>query len=186
LDDRSQSLAAQTWPSDLIEDMKGLGKIPEAMSASAFPLPKNIDHIRSLWPAGETEARERLERFANNSPRISGYNDSRNIPSDIEGTSRLSPYLSLGMVSARECIRMAKTKKGTGVDTWISELCWRDFYRHVLFHFPRVGKNQPFKESFKKVKWQDDEKGFEAWKNGKTQVASTMMMMMMMKGVGFN
>jgi deoxyribodipyrimidine photo-lyase len=89
------------------------------------------------------------------------------------GTSTLSPYLASGIVSARQCFHYAMIKRhhaasSVGFDTWISELCWRDFYKHILVAFPKVCRNQPFKDETKALKWQQDEVLFTAWCNGKT------------------
>ncbi|RKP17893.1 DNA photolyase, FAD-binding/Cryptochrome, partial [Rozella allomycis CSF55] len=75
----------------------------------------------------------------------------------------------------RECLNEALiANKGLldsgneGAVTWISELCWREFYRHVLFHYPRVCMYQPFKLETKNIKWRDDPEGFEKWCKGET------------------
>ena len=57
----------------------------------------NID----LWPAGENAARQKLQSFLDT--KIMEYSDSRNIPI-LDGTSRISAYLALGIISPRRCI----------------------------------------------------------------------------------
>ncbi len=52
------------------------------------------------------------------------------------GTSRLGPYLRHGLVSVRECLRAAWDAPNS--TTWIKELCWREFYAQILFHWPEV------------------------------------------------
>lgn len=99
--------------------------------------------FRSMWPAGEEEAHARLARFADE--RIGQYTDKRNFPAQ-NGTACLSVHFASGTLSARTAIRTArdhnKTKKLDGgiqgIQTWISEVAWRDFYKHVLAHWPYV------------------------------------------------
>lgn len=99
--------------------------------------------FHALWPCGEHAANDRLAKFCEE--RIGTYKDGRNIPAD-DGTSRLSVHLASGTISARTCVRAArdsnKTKKlnggSEGIQTWISEVAWRDFYKHVLVNWPFV------------------------------------------------
>ena len=51
-----------------------------------------------------------------------------------EGVSRLSPYLHFGCLSPREIEE--RLPGGEGADAFRRQLCWRDFYAHVLGHFP--------------------------------------------------
>ena len=97
----------------------------------------------SYWPCGEHEALKRLDKFCED--RIGAYAQSRNIPGE-NGTSCLSVHLASGTISARTCVRTARGRNQTkkldggndGIRTWISEVAWRDFYRHVLVHWPYV------------------------------------------------
>jgi deoxyribodipyrimidine photo-lyase len=122
--------------------------------AESSEVPESLEGFSSfkgadLWPAGETEARRRLEQFVTEKARE--YADTRDLAAE-DGTSALSPYLALGVLSIRRCLAAAlAANKGhlqsgrTGIDTWISQLIWRDFYRHVLAGYPRVSMNQAFK-----------------------------------------
>ncbi len=127
----------------------------------------NIDD----WPVGEIQALERMDAFLEQ--RAGRYGEDRNTPS-IDGTSRLGPTLAVGALSPRTCIdaarRQARSKPGStaGLDIWISEIAWRDFYRNVLFEFPRVCRNRAFKAATEAVAWRDDEESFLAWCEGRT------------------
>lgn len=125
-----------------------------------------------LWPGGEAAAHERLTRFVGE--RIGAYKDARDFP-DRDGTSAISPYLSLGVLSPRQCVVPALARNrgridggNEGIVTWIQELLWREFYRHVMVAFPRVCKHRAFRPGFERVAWRDDPAGLEAWKNGRT------------------
>ncbi|KAI9298380.1 hypothetical protein K502DRAFT_322810 [Neoconidiobolus thromboides FSU 785] len=131
-----------------------------------------IELINKLYPSGEVEANKRLDEFV--LKRSKDYKVNRDIPS-LSGTSILSPYLTSGVISVRQCINKAidnnidkLTTGNLGITTWISELIWRDFYRHVLVAYPRVSKNQPFKLEAKDIAWEDNEDNFKAWCEGKT------------------
>ncbi|MDB4372767.1 deoxyribodipyrimidine photo-lyase [Mariniblastus sp.] len=139
--------------------------VPETVAGFDF------SNTRSdLWPAGEDEAQQRLERFSQN---ISAYNIQRDIPS-VRGTSLLSPYLNIGAISPRQCFveadRILESSAGEneGAKTWVSELTWRDFYNHVMVACPRVSMNQPFKPKTNGIPWRTDESDFAAWKSGTT------------------
>jgi len=92
---------------------------------------------------------------------------------DLNGTSMLSAHLKFGTISARKLIAMAQEAKagalGTtkGVDVWISELIWREFYQHILFHFPQVEK-ESFQEKYRKIDWQSSAQKVELWQTGQT------------------
>ncbi len=125
-----------------------------------------------LWPAGEDAARARLAQFIEHS--IDDYKTLRDIPAE-DGTSKLSPYLALGVISIRRCVEAAlavnsgQWQSGSeGVTTWLSELLWREFYVHVLAQFPRVSMNRPLRVETEKVRWRDSESDFAAWCEGRT------------------
>jgi len=125
-----------------------------------------------LWPAGESAAGRRLEAFVER--RLTGYHASRDLPAE-DGTSRLSPYLACGVLSVRQCLRAAlgvnQGRLTTGdrdVLTWIGELIWREFYRHILIRFPRVSMHRPFKLETDRLPWRDDERALAAWCQGRT------------------
>jgi deoxyribodipyrimidine photo-lyase len=127
--------------------------------------------------AGEKIARERLQRFLDGS--IQQYMERRNrleinpFTTDDPNTSGLSPYLRFGMLSPRQAYHGAAAANAAGgaahksVDGWISELAWRDFYNHILYHFPHV-LSRSFKPEYDALPFRDDPEGFEAFKRGET------------------
>ena len=124
-----------------------------------------------LWPAGEEAAQERLERFL--TFRARRYHEQRDIPA-TRGTSELSPYLALGMISARQCYAAVLAENGSladgdvGLTSWANELIWREFYQHILVGFPRVNRHRPFQRHTEALQWRDDDAGFAAWCEGRT------------------
>lgn len=152
----------------LPRDSHGLGPAPVSLPGFSTDVPAD------LWPAGEAEAQRRLMAFCDQY--LGDYGNNRDLPA-IEGTSALSPYLALGVISPQHCLREALKAKADGgsavaegADTWINELIWRDFYQHILVAFPRVSMDKPFKPETDAVPWRDDEAGFSAWCAGKTGI----------------
>ncbi|KAI0701814.1 DNA photolyase [Cytidiella melzeri] len=178
--------------------------IPKCIAG--FELAKeDADTIRECFPAGEDAAYEVLRRFlhtkarasqlgavdplrpgvsaakdSTKDSRIGKYKDMRDRV-ELDTTSRLSPYLAAGVISARACVRATmeltgnKAKKidasrDTGIGRWVQELAWRDFYTHVLALFPRVSMGRPFQEKFSNVSWETNEAHLQAWKDGRTGV----------------
>ena len=130
------------------------------------------DSRLSQWELGEEGAKKILKNFLKN--KVKRYNEDRNDPI-IEGTSRISPYLALGILSSKRCILEALKLNdldihsgNKGILKWIDEIVWREFYRNIMHSFPRVSKGKPFQEYTDNINWRYDESEFQAWKNGIT------------------
>ncbi len=129
---------------------------------------------QDLWPAGEKEAKRRLKRFIERG--LENYDHDRDFPA-LDGTSTLSPYLSCGVISPRQCLAAALEANDGKLDTgnqgaqiWISEIIWREFYRHVLFHYPRVCRYRAFRPEYESVPWRESDDDFERWSEGRTGI----------------
>ena len=149
---------------------KHLGAIPPLDS---LEIPKEPLHPGdSAFKAGELEAERRLSVFTDSA--IADYSEMRN-RMDLEGTSQLSPYLRLGMLSARQAVWAAQeasqsartTSAQQGAETWLNELIWREFYAAILYHFPYV-RQQAFRAELRHIPWRSDPSGLAAWKAGLT------------------
>ncbi|MES2821065.1 MAG: deoxyribodipyrimidine photo-lyase [Pseudomonadota bacterium] len=153
---------------------------PQApLDLSSDPIPANVEgfatppeSLRLLWPAGEREALERLQRFA--AEQIEFYKEQRDLPA-VPGTSQLSPYLAAGVVSPRQCLHAAlranhgEFESGNlGVITWINELLWREFYKHILVGYPRVSRHRAFRPDTEAVPWRRVPDELAAWQEGRT------------------
>ena len=128
----------------------------------------NID----LWPAGESAAQENLKNFLQSKAQF--YSESRNSPI-LDGTSRISPYLALGILSPKRCIleglklnNFEFTSGNKGICKWIDEIVWREFYRNIMHSFAKVSKNQPFQDYTNSIQWRFSSKELEAFHAGKT------------------
>lgn len=151
---------------------KNATKIKSNLKVFDFQFKKNNQVDMSLWPAGETEALSRLKTYLDKN--IFRYAQDRNDPI-VDGTSRLSAYLASGIISPKRCILEALKINNfeldageKGIVKWIDEIIWREFYKNIMFCFPRVSKGQPFQGYTKNIVWRLNEKEFNAWKEGKT------------------
>ena len=83
------------------------------------------------------------------------------------GTSGLSPYLRWGCLSAAECEARAARRGGAGAQAWVRQLCWRDFYAHVLLAHPENARVE-FQERYRSLAWDADDEALAAWREGRT------------------
>ncbi|HET7399846.1 MAG TPA: deoxyribodipyrimidine photo-lyase [Intrasporangium sp.] len=92
--------------------------------------------------AGEKAARSRWRRFLEQD--LDGYAEARDRP-DLDATSRMSVHLKYGEIhprtmladlAARAAGRPARSTRDDGVQRYVTELCWREFYADVLWHRP--------------------------------------------------
>jgi len=134
------------------------GEIPEA---GALGLP---DDVPDPFEPGEPAARARMHAWLRDG--IESYGDRHDL---LEGgTSELSPYLHLGCISPRELEQRAREAgSGKGRAAFVRQLCWRDFYAHVLLHNPDNALHA-HQRGMDDLEWADDEEAFAAWCEGRT------------------
>ncbi|QLF91726.1 deoxyribodipyrimidine photo-lyase [Pseudomonas sp. ABC1] len=128
--------------------------------------------LRAHWPAGEEAALAALASFTDE--HMQDYAEQRDIPS-APGTSLLSPYLAAGVLSPRQCLHAALScnqgEFDTGNDgaiTWINELLWREFYKHILVGYPRVSRHRAFRPQTEALPWRNAPQDLQAWQEGRT------------------
>jgi deoxyribodipyrimidine photo-lyase len=139
-----------------------------AWQVATIPLPS----------ATEAAAQSRLEAFTNSA--IYRYGEARNSlnahPFQGEAdTSQLSPYLRFGLLSPRDTIAAARDAyrqadrepARESVNGWVDELIWREFYMHIMAHFPHVASGS-FKPIYDDLAWEDDPEGLLRWQDGET------------------
>lgn len=121
--------------------------------------------------AGEKAAHARLGRFVRDG--LARYGAVRDIPS-IASTSRLSQDLRFGVLSPRqiygacsEALRNAPHAERMNGEKFLAEIAWREFYIHILHHFPGV-LDGPFNPKFHKLEWPGTDEDFERWCAGRT------------------
>lgn len=96
---------------------------------------------------------------------IENYANTRNFPA-IPGTTMVGPHLRFGTLSIRKAIKIALRYS----ETWLNELIWREFFMHVLYHFPNSA-NTNFNPRYNNIQWRNNEAEFQAWCEGRTGYA---------------
>ncbi|MBT6205255.1 MAG: deoxyribodipyrimidine photo-lyase, partial [Rhodospirillaceae bacterium] len=128
--------------------------------------------LRDAWTPGEDAAQSRLHDFTDAA--VFDYQDKRNLPG-VSSTSRLSPHLHFGEIGPRQIwhtvIASALAQTGSpmprGAETYLSEIAWREFSYHLLFHFPELPL-KPLRREFSSFPWTNDPDALSAWQGGAT------------------
>jgi deoxyribodipyrimidine photo-lyase len=151
------------WPRPL--EVGELGLLPRIKWDAGFG---------EMWTPGEAAAATRLKKFAAHT--LESYATQRDRP-DCDGTSMLSPHLHCGELSPRQVWAAVKAlSKDSGVfppskgaSVFLTEIGWREFAYHLLFHFPHT-PGSPLREEFTRFPWADDPGGarLRAWQRGQT------------------
>ena len=143
----------------VIPDRASLGIDEPTADPSALPEP------------GEAAARARLEAWLAAGPAHGpgSYHRTRDALADEEATSRLSVDLRFGTLSPVDVANraMAADDGGDGSRRFVTELAWRDFYAHALWHAPRTAR-EPLDERYRELTYERDDDGLAAWRDGRT------------------
>ncbi|RJS92657.1 deoxyribodipyrimidine photo-lyase [Salinisphaera sp. Q1T1-3] len=130
--------------------------------------------IRENWQPGEDGAHDRLETFLADA--AEHYDNDRDHPA-VAGTSYLSPYLHWGEISPFQVMHRTEEwlaeQSGGAVHehmaSFQSEVGWREFSHHVLYHFPKT-PDMPLDSRFESFPWRHSEQDFKAWTAGRTGI----------------
>jgi len=136
------------------------------------PMHSWTDGLRAAWRPGSEGAKAELHRFLRKD--LLTYNEGRNHPDQV-GTSRLSPHLHFGEISPRQvwhAVQRFAESRGIPATTWrcwqfLTELGWREFAHHLLFHFPHTPE-QPLRPEFARFPWRENAPWLRAWQRGQT------------------
>jgi deoxyribodipyrimidine photo-lyase len=112
------------------------------------------------WPGGERAGLARVKAWT---PALAHYDDRRD-DAAADATSRVSPYLHFGCVSALELARRLRDRKGG--EAFVRQLAWRDFYAQLLWFRPELAHDDVRPESA--PRWRNAPGDLEAWKAGRT------------------
>ena len=130
------------------------GALPERGELSSGPTSPD------LAPGGESVARALLNRWATSD--LADYDDGHDdLPGDR--TSRISPHLHFGTISALELADRLGSRPGG--DPFVRQLCWRDFHHQTTFAFPAIARADLRGRG---REWVDDDDAFAAWAEGRT------------------
>lgn len=154
----------------LPEPQSRASSLPISDAPPLFSYP-NAD-IGEDFPVGEEAALQRLRIFC--SQQVQDYLIQRNLP-DVAGTSNLSPYLAIGILSPRQCFNHLRAdyplvlkQRESGAFGWLNELIWREFYGNLIAAYPELCRHQPFIAWTNKICWKNNASLLQAWKCGKT------------------
>jgi deoxyribodipyrimidine photo-lyase len=136
------------------------------------PKPDWAAGLRAAWHPGSAGAQAELRRFLRDG--LLTYADGRNRP-DLLGTSRLSPHLHFGEISPRQvwhAVERLAESQSVPPNEWrkwqfLTELGWREFAHHLLFHFPHTPE-QPLRPAFARFPWRKNPAWLRAWQRGQT------------------
>ncbi|WP_404352080.1 DNA photolyase family protein [Phycicoccus jejuensis] len=136
----------------------------DADATAALDAALSAPDLPDLPPVGEEAALRRFRAFRDDA--LTDYDDDRDRPA-LDATSRMSPYLKLGVVHPRTLLAELADRSGTGVETYRDELAWREFYADVLFHNPRSAWSD-LRPALKGMRYDEPEDAVEAWRRGET------------------
>ena len=150
---------------------------------------QEFKHAIPYVPGGEDAALERLEYYTFKSELLTGYRWSRNKSDGLDYSSKFSPYLALGCISAREIYKKVKAyeeqiKKNQSTWWLVFELVWRDYF---TFKGMRIGSSIFSTKGFKnkKLVWENDPKKFDRWCQGTTGIPFIDAHMLQLNQTGY-
>ncbi|MFN8076877.1 MAG: deoxyribodipyrimidine photo-lyase [Kineosporiaceae bacterium] len=148
--------------------------LPDGASARFLDLPDDGGGIPTrprrdvpdLPPAGEDAARQAWHRFVDHG--LHGYAQGRDRP-DLSGTSQLSAHLKYGEIHPRTLLAgLARAgAPADDVDSYRSELCWREFYADVLWHRPASAREY-LRGEYARMRYDSPGERLAAWQQGRT------------------
>lgn len=133
--------------------------------AVAIPARQPTGGSESAWRGGESQAQRYSRQWLDDG--VDQYHHRQDDLADEQGTSRLSPYLHFGCLSALELTTDAASRHRPGADAFVRQLAWRDFHHQVLGARPETAHRdyRPRGDN-----WRDDEQALQAWEEGRTGI----------------
>lgn len=129
---------------------------------------------RSAFPfsGGESQVWDHLESYIWTEQYIKNYKETRNGLVGISYSSKFSPWLANGSISARSIFWQIRkfereVKKNSSTYWLIFELIWRDYFKYVSLKegdkiFRLGGIHQ------REYDWKNEERSFKQWRDGET------------------
>jgi len=128
--------------------------------------------IAKKWPLASRIREQCLALFFED--KHDHYHSVRDFPAQ-KGTSGLSAYLAIGAISVNEVMAhllqhspQIFNDMKANTFAWLNELVWRDFYRHLQYHFPQLAKGECFQPRYQDLPWHNNQDNFDAWCTGNT------------------
>jgi deoxyribodipyrimidine photo-lyase len=162
--DAAVSIRLSAWP-------QGVQPSQSLDDWALLPTAPNWAHTwDTIWQPGEGAAIAKLNSFLRGELR--DYDEGRNFPARSV-TSRLSAHLHFGEIAPSRVWHAARQAALDNpalqheTDKFLSELAWREFSNHLLFHFPMM-PDTAFKSDFEAFPWLGGADNLRAWQRGKT------------------
>lgn len=138
-------------------------RLPDDVKSQPLPERSRVSGVSpGLVTGGEFTGRELLSAWLKGP--MADYEDNHD---DLAGdaTSRLSPYLHFGALSAAELVHRARRKGGVGAEAFVRQLAWRDFHHQVL-----AARHTAAHDDYRARgdRWRSDADEVDAWRTGRT------------------
>ena len=146
---------------------------PASVAISELGLEPKVDWasgMKQIWRPGERGASRQLKAFLGSG--IESYSTERDRPGR-RGTSRLSPHLHFGEISARRIWHEVRRQRAADDPseeadaTYLRQIAWREFSYHLLLHYPHTPR-EALRPEFRRFPWRVDAIGLRAWTRGLT------------------
>ena len=105
--------------------------------------------------------RKEALKILKNLDKFRDYDKVRDFPG-LNQTTMLSAHNKFGTISVREVHKEIKEVLGSD-HTIMGEIYWREFFSHILFHFPFAQKTT-FRKKFQKIPWSKSKESFKKWR----------------------
>jgi deoxyribodipyrimidine photo-lyase len=145
----------------------------DARSLNSIQISPDLILPESAVPVVDEEhGRKLLQEFIKD--KIFDYANARDLMG-VDGTSHLSPHLKYGTISprtvfhqARELLKAAlKPVTKRSINTFMSEIIWRDFFFQIMAAFPHVSEGA-MRPQYDRLKWENNPELLAAWQEGRT------------------
>ncbi|MEV0124498.1 deoxyribodipyrimidine photo-lyase [Streptomyces sp. NPDC050703] len=153
-------------PRDVLGPPRGV-RVPGHVGSEPVPGRDGVDGVSpGLARGGESVGRARWKAWLRDG--IDAYGEGGQDDLAGDATSRLSPHLHFGTVSATELLRDARRREGAGAEDFVRQLCWRDFHHQVLAARPGAASHdyRPRED-----RWRTERSAggdIRAWQEGRT------------------
>ncbi|MFF9853333.1 cryptochrome/photolyase family protein [Streptomyces litmocidini] len=144
----------------------GALRVPSGARSERIPRRSTVAGVSpGLAVGGESEGRKLLGSWL--ADQVDTYEERHD---DLAGdvTSRLSPHLHFGTVSATEAVHRARRRGGAGADAFVRQVCWRDFHHQVLAARPEAAHTDYRPRQDRWRRGAEAEEDLAAWREGRT------------------
>jgi len=156
-----------------------------------FGFEEYTPNIKSAFPfsGGEDAALERLNSYFFETKKVSFYKNTRNGLVGKDYSTKFSPWLANGSISAKTIywkIKEYEAEFGANQSTYwvIFELIWRDYFKYISLKYDtKIFKIGGILN--KQYHWNSDDKSIQQWINGETKDDFVNANMIELKETGF-